>query len=42
MDTKKFDILIIFAYEYFDSIKKKTDKFKVPYFFPIPFKKIED
>ena len=41
LHEQNFDLLIIFAYEYFDSIRKKTDQFKVPYYFPIPFKRIE-
>jgi len=36
--NKKIDIMIVFAYEYFDQIKKNTKKYKCDYFQPIPFR----
>lgn len=36
MSEIDFDVLIVFAYEYIDSIKVKTSKFNVPHYKPIP------
>lgn len=35
--TKKIDIVIVFAYEYFKEIRKKFNKFRVKFYKPIPF-----
>jgi methylation protein EvaC len=47
IDSKKlkdmdFDVFIVFAYEYFESIKSKTEQYNIPYYLPIPFSKIKD
>ena len=39
--NKKIDIVIVFAYEYFEDIKKKFKDYNVVFFKPIPFKKIK-
>ena len=36
----KIDVVIVFAYDYFNDIKKKTKKLKCDYYKPIPFKKL--
>jgi len=36
LDKNRPDIIIVFAYEYFESIYKKTSKFDVKYFKAIP------
>lgn len=38
--TKKIDIVIVFAFEYFRDIKKNFKNCKVKFFKPIPFKKL--
>ena len=38
--SNKIKIVIVFAYEYFDDIKKNFEKFKVIFYKPIPFKKL--
>ena len=35
--NKKIDIVIVFAYEYFDDIKKYFKNVKVKFYKPIPF-----
>ena len=37
MKEKHFDALVVFAYEYIDSIYEKTSEFRVPHYSPIPF-----
>lgn len=36
-----FDIFVVFAYEYFESIHERTKMYKKPYYAPIPFKIME-
>lgn len=38
MEKNPPDIIVVFAYEYFDSIYNFTNKFKVDHYQPIPFK----
>lgn len=38
----KIDVLVVFAYEYINSIYKKTSVLGVPHYAPIPLKKIRD
>ena len=38
MEDHPPDVVIVFAYEYFESIYKFTSKFKVDHYQPIPFK----
>ena len=35
--TKKIDIVVVFAYEYFKEIRKNFNKYKVKFYKPIPF-----
>lgn len=37
---KQVDIFVVFAFEYIDSIKAKTNSMKCDYFKPIPFRKL--
>jgi len=39
--NNKIDYVVVFAYEYFEEIKKKFKKLNVFFFKPIPFKKIK-
>jgi len=39
--NNKIENVIVFAYEYFEDIKKKFDKINVTFFKPIPFKQIK-
>lgn len=39
--NNKIENVVVFAYEYFDDIKKKFDKLNVNFFKPIPFRKIK-
>ena len=39
--NNKIDYVVVFAYEYFEEIKKKFKKIKVFFFKPIPFKEIK-
>lgn len=39
--NNKIENVVVFAYEYFEDIKKKFDKLNVNFFKPIPFRKIK-
>ena len=39
--NNKIQNVIVFAYEYFDDIKMKFNKYNVIFFKPIPFKRIK-
>ena len=41
MEDNPPDVIIVFAYEYFESIFKFTSKFNVDHYQPIPFKLLE-
>lgn len=41
MEDNPPDVIVVFAYEYFDSIYKFTSRFGVDHYQPIPFKKLE-
>ena len=38
LDLNKIDIVIVFAYEYFNEIKKNFKSYKIKFFKPIPFR----
>jgi len=40
LNYENADAIIVFAYEYFDSIFKFTNKFNIPHFKPIPFSRL--
>jgi methylation protein EvaC len=41
LEKLDFDIIIVFAYEYFNSIKEKTSKYSVPHYQPIPIRRLD-
>jgi hypothetical protein len=41
MEDNPPDVIVVFAYEYFDSIYTFTSRFGVDHYQPIPFKKLE-
>ena len=41
LDDYKFDVLVVFAYEYAPTIIGKTKKYNVKYFSPIPFTELK-